>query len=237
MGTTNTPEMNFLHTRLRVLTKPGEPKTAEIQLLRTRLRVLKNLRENTPGKALPIATPANRRGVPRPTPGETPPLSRPPPPPPGRRPFPLTTTARPPLPDTTASSRSASSRAPPASPSMSEGEFTLASCSVGWSSRSARTPRSSRSSAGTAASLSTLPAPSDGNNENRTTVTRARATLAAGSAATPFSASATRRVPRGRARRVLKPLVRLRQARPASTPGRSTQPLRLGRWRRPQRGR
>ena len=48
MGTINTAEMNFLHTRLRVLTKPGETKTPEIQLLHTRLRALKNLRENTP---------------------------------------------------------------------------------------------------------------------------------------------------------------------------------------------
>ena len=72
MGTINTAEMNFLHTRLRVLTKPGEPKTAEIQLLRTRLRVLKNLRENTPGKALPTTTPAYRRGDPRPVPGRDP---------------------------------------------------------------------------------------------------------------------------------------------------------------------
>ena len=68
MGTINTAEMNFLHTRLRVLTKRGETKTPEIQLLHTRLRVLKNLRENTPGKALPTATPANRRGGPRPGP-------------------------------------------------------------------------------------------------------------------------------------------------------------------------
>jgi len=72
MGTINTAEMDFLHTRLRVLTKPGEPKAAEIQLLHTRLRVLKNLRENTPGKALPTATPANRRGVPRPDPRRDP---------------------------------------------------------------------------------------------------------------------------------------------------------------------
>ena len=57
MGTINTAEMNFLHTRLRVLTKPGEPKTAEIQLLHTRLRVLKNLRENTTGKAHSLLVP------------------------------------------------------------------------------------------------------------------------------------------------------------------------------------
>ena len=52
----NTAEMNFLHTRLRVLTKLGETKTAEMKLLHTRPRVLKKLRENTTGKALPTTT-------------------------------------------------------------------------------------------------------------------------------------------------------------------------------------
>ena len=74
MGTKgiNTAEMNFLHTRLLVLTKLGETKTAEMKLLHTRLRVLKKLRESTTGKALPTTTPAYRRGGPRPGPGRDP---------------------------------------------------------------------------------------------------------------------------------------------------------------------
>ena len=102
----NTTKMNFLHTRLRVLTKLGGTKTAGIQLLHTRLRVLKNLRRNTPGKALPTATPANRRGVPRPDPrretGKTLPTTTPaycrggPRPVPGRDPTTEQTPAAPP---------------------------------------------------------------------------------------------------------------------------------------------
>jgi len=67
--------------------------------------------------------------------------------------------------------------------------------------------------------------------------TRSRATTAAGTAAAPSSARATQRSPRGRTGRAPTPLIRLWLARLASTTGRSTQLLRLGRRRRPLRRR